>query len=147
MSIDLSKCVPNQKVVTRNGRIGTFIGISIEPNHPYKVRIPEALIDRTYTQEGYWVDEFNIDDSDIVEILPIDWHWRTNSELLEENTKLKTQIADLEQEVGMLKAKYDALKDEYEALKDECFALKSKSNKLKDEICALAVRLTRLCRD
>ena len=133
MIIDLSKCVLNQKVVTRQGEIGTYLGVSTEPNYPCRVRLEDGI--EFYTQEGYLLSEFDINGRDIVEILPVGDSPGANSELLEENAKLKVQLAD-----------WDRILAKCDALKDECEALKSENETLKHEILAIALRLTGFCR-
>lgn len=108
MSIDLSKCKPNQKVITRKGNTGIFTGCSDDPGPwPYEVSFNTIIV--SYTQEGYLLDKFAIRGQDIVEVLPLDWPdpKLTSPSLLElqqELDSLKSQIAALRKENEILKA-------------------------------------------
>lgn len=105
MSIDLSKCELNQKVVTRGGEIGIFAGLSTDPKFPYRVRFTEYACPSLYTCEGYWLNAEYPVKEDIVEILPVDWHCsdpelpslleslKELDALRKENEMLKAQIA------------------------------------------------------
>jgi hypothetical protein len=68
MNIDLSTCVPGQKVKRRDGTIATYNGL-IDENEIYTHNVNEY----SYTSNGsFWMDPDRTSPFDVVEIFPIE---------------------------------------------------------------------------
>lgn len=66
-NIDLTPCVPGQKVRFRDGKIGIYNGL-IDHNETYT----HAVDGYSYTSDGCFWDDDRISPKDVVEILPIE---------------------------------------------------------------------------
>ena len=66
-NIDLTPCVPGQKVRFRDGKIGIYNGL-IDHNETYT----HAVDGYSYTSDGCFWDDDRISPKDVVEILPME---------------------------------------------------------------------------
>ena len=82
-NIDLTPCVPGQKVRFRDGKIGIYNGL-IDHNETYT----HAVDGYSYTSDGCFWDDDRISPKDVVEILPIE------EELTKPTPELTPSITD-----------------------------------------------------
>jgi hypothetical protein len=70
--IDLSTCVPGQKVKFRNGRTGVYVGFNRYVVYPYMIRPDNELMFITHKKNGHHSDIPDGHDYDVVKILPLE---------------------------------------------------------------------------
>jgi len=70
--IDLSTCVPGQKVKFRNGTTGVYVGFNRYVVYPYMIRPDNELMFITHKRNGHHSDIPDGHDYDVIKILPLE---------------------------------------------------------------------------
>jgi hypothetical protein len=71
--IDLTTCVKGQKLLLRDGRIATYMGLNQDGNYPHKIVLLEGEgFLYTYKDNGSYLSENESYTRDVMEILPLE---------------------------------------------------------------------------